>query len=137
MAKAAKKKAAPKKAAAKKSPAKKSARKAAPKAAAPTKAIKVTAPAGKAITASALLQVIADHNDISRAEAKKFVDSYIDIVKAHVIKGVKVKLGDLGMVMVRSRKARMGRNPATGEPVKIKASKKLAFRQSAAMKASI
>lgn len=133
MAKAAKKKAAPKKAA-KKSPAKKATKKVA---AVATRSIKVTAPAGKAITAGALMQIVADQNDMSRAEAKKFVESYIDIVKAHVLKGVKVKLGDLGMVMIRHRKARMGRNPQTGEPVKIKASKKLAFRQSAAMKASI
>lgn len=107
----------------------------APKAAAPApKTVKVTAPAGKAITASALLNVIAEHIGISRAEAKRFVESYTDIIKAHVLKGVKVKLGDIGMLLVRARKARMGRNPQTGEPVKIKASKKLAFRQSATMR---
>lgn len=135
MAKAAKKmtkKAAPKKAA-KKAPARKTAK----KAAAPARSIKVTAPAGKAITQGALMQVVADHTEMSRADAKRFVETYIDVVKAHVLKGVKVKLGDLGMVMIRHRKARIGRNPQTGEPVKIKASKKLAFRQSAAMKASI
>jgi DNA-binding protein HU-beta len=128
---------------AKKAPkaAKKTARKAAPrkaaKAAAPTKSVRVTAAAGKTITASALLQAVADHNEMSRADAKRFVEGYIEVVKAHVKKGVKVKLGDLGMVMVRARKARMGRNPATGEPVKIKASKKVAFRPSATMKAEV
>ncbi|NWG53868.1 MAG: HU family DNA-binding protein [Hydrogenophilaceae bacterium] len=120
-----------------KKPAKKAAPRKAAKAAAPTKAVKVTAPAGKTITASALLQAVADHNEMSRADAKRFVEGYIDVIKAHVVKGVKVKLGDLGMVMVRARKARMGRNPATGEPVKIKASKKLAFRPSATMKAAV
>jgi len=132
------KKAAPKKAA-KKAPAKKTAKKTTKKAApaAPSRNIKVSAPAGKAITQGALMQVIADHTDMSRADAKRFVETYIDVVKAHVLKGVKVKLGDLGMVMIRHRKARIGRNPQTGEPVKIKASKKLAFRQSAAMKAQI
>lgn len=137
---AAKKKAAPKKAAAKKAPAKKSGAKKTVKkaaAAAPSRNIKVSAPAGKAITQGALMQVIADHTDMTRADAKRFVETYIDVVKAHVLKGVKVKLGDLGMVMIRHRKARIGRNPQTGEPVKIKASKKLAFRQSAAMKAQI
>ena len=74
---------------------------------------------------------------MSKADAKRFVESYLDVVKAHVLKGVKVKIGDIGMIMIRARKARMGRNPATGEPVKIKASKKLAFRQSAAMKAEV
>ena len=117
----------------KKSPARK-----AKKAAAPApKPVKVTAVPGKAVTASALLQAIADHNGMKKAEAKVFVDGYIDVVKAYVMKGAKVKIGDIGMVMIRARKARMGRNPQTGEPVKIKASKKLAFRQSAVMKAQV
>jgi len=121
-----------------KAPAKKPAVKKAPaKAAAPTKSVKVTAPAGKAITQSALLQMVADHNEMSKAEAKRFVEGYLDVVKAHVLKGVKVKIGDIGMIMIRSRKARMGRNPQTGAPVKIKASKKLAFRQSATMREEI
>jgi len=118
---------------AKKAPAKK-AKKAAPPA---PKPVKVTAVPGKAVTASALLQAIADHNGVKKAEAKMFVDGYIDVVKAYVMKGDKVKIGDIGMVMIRARKARMGRNPQTGEPVKIKASKKLAFRQSAVMKAQV
>ncbi len=138
-AKAVKKAAAPKKAAAKKvvAPKKATAKKATAPAAAAPKAIKVTAVAGKAITASALLNVIAEQTGTSRADAKRFVETYIEIVKAHVLKGVKVKLGDLGMMLIRSRKARIGRNPATGEPVKIKASKKLAFRMSSTMKESM
>ena len=115
---------------AKKSPAK--------KAAAPApKAVKVTATAGKAVTASALLQSVADHTGMKKSEAKAFVENYLDVVKAYVMKGAKVKIGDVGMIMIRHRKARMGRNPQTGEPVKIKASKKLAFRQSAVMKAQV
>ncbi len=120
--------------AAKKAPARK---KAAKKAAPAPKPVRVTATVGKTITASALLQAIADHNGMKKAEAKAFVDGYIDVVRAHVLKGVKVKIGDLGMILIRHRKARMGRNPQTGEPVKIKASKKLAFRQSAVMKAAV
>lgn len=128
-----------KKAAAKKATAKKSApRKTAKKASAPaSKPVRVSAPAGKTITASALLQAVADHTGMKKSEAKSFVDGYIDVVRAHVLKGVKVKIGDLGMIQIRHRKARMGRNPQTGEPVKIKASKKLAFRQSAVMKAAV
>jgi DNA-binding protein HU-beta len=124
------------KAPAKKAPAKAPVRAAKPAAPA-AKPVKVTAVKGKTITQSALLQVIADQNEMSRAEAKRFVESYTDIVKAHVLKGVKVKLGDLGTVMIRERKARIGRNPQTGEPVKIKASKKLAFRQSTTMRDSL
>ena len=118
---------------AKKAPAKKKAAAAMPV----RKPVKVTAPAGKTITASALLQSIADHTGMKKSEAKQFVEDYFDVVRAHVLKGVKVKIGDLGMILIRARKARMGRNPQTGEPVKIKASKKLAFRQSAVMKAQV
>ena len=132
--KAAKKAPKAKKASAKKAPARKSAKKAAP---APAKAVKVTAVAGKTVTASALLQAIADHMGIKKSEAKTMVEGYLDVVKAYVLKGSKVKIGDIGMIMIRARKARMGRNPQTGEPVKIKASKKLAFRQSAVMKAAV
>ena len=131
MAKKAAKKKAP---ATKKSAARKSAKKAAP---APAKAVKVTATAGKTVTVSALLQSVADHLGLKKSEAKAMVEGYTDVVKAYVLKGAKVKIGDIGMVMVRHRKARMGRNPQTGEPVKIKASKKLAFRQSAVMKAQV
>ena len=123
-----------KKKVAKKAPAKKTAKKAAP---APAKAVKVTATAGKTVTASALLQSVADHLGVKKSEAKAMVEGYTEVVKAYVLKGAKVKIGDIGMVMVRHRKARMGRNPQTGEPVKIKASKKLAFRQSAVMKAQV
>ena len=119
---------------AKKAPAKKTAKKAAAPAAKP---VKVTAVAGKTVTASALLQSVADHLGLKKSEAKTLVEGYVDVVKAYVLKGSKVKIGDIGMVMIRARKARMGRNPQTGEPVKIKASKKLAFRQSAVMKAQV
>ncbi|MEZ6022405.1 MAG: HU family DNA-binding protein [Hyphomonadaceae bacterium] len=123
----------------KKAPARKKAatKKTAKKAAAPAKAVKVTATAGKTVTASALLQSVADHLGMKKSEAKAFVEGYTDVVKAYVMKGAKVKIGDIGMIMIRHRKARMGRNPQTGEPVKIKASKKLAFRQSAVMKAQV
>lgn len=124
--------------AAKKAPAKKAPAKKAKKAAAPApKAVKVTATAGKTVTASALLQSVADHLGVKKSEAKALTEGYLDVVKAYVMKGAKVKIGDIGMIMIRARKARMGRNPQTGEPVKIKASKKLAFRQSAVMKAAV
>jgi nucleoid DNA-binding protein len=120
--------------AARKAPAKKKAAKAAPMA---SKPVRVTATPGKTVTASALLQSVADHLGVKKSEAKALVEGYTDVVKAYVMKGAKVKIGDIGMIMIRARKARMGRNPQTGEPVKIKASKKLAFRQSAVMKATV
>ena len=89
-----------KKAPAKKAPAKKA------KAAPAPKAVKVTATAGKTVTASALLQSVADHLGVKKSEAKAMVEGYTDVVKAYVMKGAKVKIGDIGMIMIRARKAR-------------------------------
>ena len=58
--------------------------------------------------------------------------------KFHFLKkGARVRLNGLGILQVRKRAARMGRNPATGEAIKIKASKKVAFRAAKELKQSI
>jgi DNA-binding protein HU-beta len=49
----------------------------------------------------------------------------------------KIRLTGLGILQVRARPARMGRNPATGEAIKIKASKKIAFRPAKELKESV
>ena len=50
----------------------------------------------------------------------------IGLVVKHLKKGDRIRIGGLGILQVRKRAARMGRNPATGEPIKIKASEKVA-----------
>ena len=65
------------------------------------------------------------------------VEGYVDVVKAYVLKGAKVKIGDLGMVMIRHRKARMGRNPQTNQPMQIKASRTVGFRAGTSLKDSV
>ena len=52
----------------------------------------------------------------------------------HLKKGARIRISGLGILQVRKRPARMGRNPATGEAIKIKASKKIAFRASKDLK---
>jgi DNA-binding protein HU-beta len=52
-------------------------------------------------------------------------------------RGERIKLSGLGIFQVRHRAARMGRNPATGEPIAIKASKKVAFRAAKDLKMAI
>jgi nucleoid DNA-binding protein len=135
MAKAKAKKAPAKKAAAKKAPAKKAAAvKKAPAAKKATKAAaapKLKVAAGlKTLTASQLVSVVAEQHGSSRADAKRTLDSVFGIVTEYVMKGVKVKIGDLGTLLLAKRAARVGRNPQTGNPVNIAASKKLRFRQS-------
>jgi hypothetical protein len=52
------------------------------------------------------------------------------LIVKHLKRGERVKIAGLGILQVRKRAARMSRNPATGEPIHIKASKKAAFRAS-------
>ena len=59
------------------------------------------------------------------------------MITGHLKKGARLRLGGLGILQVRKRPARMGRNPATGEAIKIKASKKIAFRAAKELKESI
>jgi DNA-binding protein HU-beta len=61
----------------------------------------------------------------------------VAMVGKHLRKGDRIRIAGLGILVVRKRAARMGRNPATGEAVRIKASKKVAFRPAKELKESI
>jgi DNA-binding protein HU-beta len=61
----------------------------------------------------------------------------VGMVTKHLKRGDKVRLTGIGMLQVRKRAARMGRNPATGEAIKIKASKKVAFRVAKELKETV
>ena len=55
----------------------------------------------------------------------------------HLRAGERVRIGGLGIIQVKDRPARMGRNPATGEAIQIKASRKIAFRPAKELKEAI
>ena len=59
------------------------------------------------------------------------------MIAQHLKKGQRVKIAGLGILQVRTRAARMGRNPATGEQIHIKASKKIVFRATKELKMAI
>jgi DNA-binding protein HU-beta len=61
----------------------------------------------------------------------------VTLTTRHLKKGDKIRLNGLGILQVRKRAARMGRNPATGEAIKIKASKKIAFRPAKELKEAV
>jgi DNA-binding protein HU-beta len=65
------------------------------------------------------------------------LEDLIKMITAHLKKGERVKLVGLGILQVRNRAARMGRNPITGEPIQIKASKRVAFRASKELKEAV
>ena len=81
-------------------------------------------------------QLAAKH-DMSNKAALAVVDDAIAMITKHLKKGARVRLNGLGILVVRKRAARMGRNPATGEAIKIKASKKVAFRAAKELKEAV
>ncbi|MGB8056120.1 MAG: HU family DNA-binding protein, partial [Pseudolabrys sp.] len=74
---------------------------------------------------------------LTKKQGREMLEDLIGLITKHLKKGERVKIAGLGILVVRNRAARVGRNPATGETINIKASKKVAFRASAALKMAI
>jgi DNA-binding protein HU-beta len=81
-----------------------------------------------------LVSAVADAADLSKADAGKAVEGFIEVVKKALKKGDSVALVGFGTFVVRKRAARTGRNPRTGQQIKIKASKNPAFKAGKALK---
>jgi DNA-binding protein HU-beta len=126
----AKKAAAPAKKAA--APAKKAA--ASPKAAAPGK--KAAAPQ-VTITLKQIAAELATSHDLPKKQAENLLGEMVALATSHLKKGDKIRLTGLGILQVKNRAARMGRNPATGAAIQIKASKKIAFRPAKELKEAV
>ena len=71
---------------------------------------------------------LAEKHEMSKKAATEFLNAFVEMTVKNLKKGHKVRITGLGIFQVKKRAARMGRNPATGEQIKIKASKKLSFR---------
>jgi DNA-binding protein HU-beta len=82
---------------------------------------------------SELIDALADATDSSKTQAKAHLDAFIDVLGKNLKKGP-VAIAGLGTFSVRKRAARIGRNPQTGEAIKIKASKSPAFKAAKALK---
>ena len=80
---------------------------------------------------------LADQHKFSKKQSLKIMEDLIGMITKHLKKGERVKIAGLGILQVRSRAARTGRNPQTGEAIQIKASKKVAFRASKELRMAI
>jgi len=91
--------------------------------------------AAKPKTKSQIIAALAEENDLSKVQVRDFLDS----LAAMAYKEAKVgfTIPGLGKLVVVNRKARMGRNPATGESIKIPAKRVLKFRIAKAAKDAI
>ena len=84
-----------------------------------------------------LIDAVASEADVSKAEAARVVDALIDSITRALKKGDTETLVGFGTFQVRERAARSGRNPKTGETIKIGASKNPAFKAGKALKDAV
>ena len=77
-----------------------------------------------------LVDAVAEANDISKAKAKEVVNSILAVIIEAAKRGEEVAINGFGRFYVKERPAREGRNPRTGEALKVPASKSLGFKMS-------
>jgi len=80
---------------------------------------------------------LAEDHEMPKKQSEAILGDLVNLITKHLKKGDRIRLVGLGVLVVRKRAARMGRNPATGEPIQIKASKKVAFRASKELKEAV
>jgi DNA-binding protein HU-beta len=80
---------------------------------------------------------LAESHEMPKKQGEAILNDLVNLITKHLKKGDRIRLVGLGVLVVRKRAARMGRNPATGEPIQIKASKKVAFRASKELKEAV
>ena len=80
---------------------------------------------------------LAEKHEMSKKGMSLILADFVEATVKHLKKGSKVRVTGLGIFQVKKRPARLGRNPLTGEQIKIKASKKLAFRAAKEVKDTI
>ena len=75
-----------------------------------------------------LIAAMAEKAGLTKVDAGKALNAYVDVVKEQMAKGEKVSLVGFGTFSVGSRPARTGRNPRTGKAIKIAAKKSAKFK---------
>jgi len=111
------------------------------KAAVPTKtkgaAAAVNGTTAAAVSLKQMAAGLAEGHDLPKRQVEAMLGAFVQSLAEHLQQGSKIRIPGLGIFQVSSRAARTGRNPATGEPIQIKASKKIAFRPAKELKEAI
>jgi DNA-binding protein HU-beta len=100
---------------------------------------KAPAPAAAPVTVTVkhLAAGIVERHGLPKKQADTVLAEVFAQVVDHLKAGERVRIGGLGIIQVKDRPARMGRNPATGEAIQIKASRKVAFRAAKELKDAV
>jgi integration host factor subunit alpha len=87
------------------------------------------------MTKADIIEVIYEKvGGFSKKEAAEIVEAVFDVLKTNLEKGEKVKISGFGNFLVRGKKARVGRNPQTGQEITISARHVLTFKPSQVLK---
>ena len=89
------------------------------------------------VTKKDFADALAKQHHLTKKQGREMLEDLIGLITKYLKKGERVKIAGLGILVVRNRAARVGRNPMTGEPIEIKASKKVAFRATKELKMAI
>jgi DNA-binding protein HU-beta len=89
------------------------------------------------MTKSDIISEIANKSNLTKADAEKALNSFVEITKDTLKKEGRLALPGFGSFVLSERKERQGRNPQTGEIMTIKASKTVRFRAGKALKESL
>jgi DNA-binding protein HU-beta len=89
------------------------------------------------LTLRHIAEQLSEAHELPKRQANEMLTQVIEMIIKSLKKGEKIRLSGLGILQVRKRAARTGRNPQTGEPIKIKASKKIAFRPAKELKEAV
>jgi len=95
------------------------------------------APTQPTVTLKQIAAELAEKHSKSKKEVETLLEDMIGLFGKNLKKGNRIRIPGLGIMQVRSTAARMGRNPATGEAIKIPAKKKVAFRVAKDLKESV
>ncbi len=95
------------------------------------------AAAAQTITLKQIGVQLAESHELPKRQVEALFGDMIETIIKHLKKGAKVRISGIGILQVKKRAARMGRNPATGESMKIKPSKKISLRVAQDLKAKI
>lgn len=87
------------------------------------------------MTKADIVEKVYSKIGFTKKEASKLVEMVFDSLKTTLEQGEKVKISGFGNFLVREKKERIGRNPQTGEQIKISARRVLTFRPSQVLKA--
>jgi DNA-binding protein HU-beta len=89
------------------------------------------------VTLRDLAASLAAEYEMSKKASEEMLKDLIKMMTKHLKKGERIRISGFGILQVRKRAARMGRNPATGQPIQIKASRRVAFRAAKDLKEAV